>query len=153
MNDDEPDLEPDAHVSRLLSESGDTEDVVPLVGFVGGEMRPGHVRFYANPSLSRWIDVPRAEIVYRHRVTAEHDELGGRSIIFVRRAAMDAEFTAAPPERLQAEFLEGPFSAEPLLPQTLLEAANLLTFFGDLGPAYCSFVGTKTIKKCLYYVD
>jgi hypothetical protein len=120
------DLEPDDLPARLaLGEQ--PPDVVPLVGFLGPKVGTAH-RMYANERFDAWLDIEEQDIVHRHRIPAERDAFGGRTVLFVKGDAMKRPLREDTADRLAGEFLSGPFSSEPLLPKTLGDAANQLTF-------------------------
>jgi hypothetical protein len=102
----------------VVQESGTTADLVELVGFLG-EGPEGHRRLYADPERKVGMDIRSEDIVYRHGIPAEHDELGGRSVIWVEREAMRAwpVEEEEPAERLQATFLTGPLASGMHLPE------------------------------------
>jgi hypothetical protein len=121
------DLDPDPIPAALVTEPPDAPDVEALVGFVGTG-REGHVRLYADAALTVWMEIPVGDIRHRYRIPEERDCCGGRSIIWVTGERMRTELNPEPAEQLQREFLVGPISAGLLVPGTLLEAAERLTF-------------------------
>jgi hypothetical protein len=116
VNDQAVEVGSDALVEQ---ESGTTADVVALVGFLG-EGPEGHRRLYSDPELRVGMDIRSEAIVHRHDVPAEHDELGGRSVIWVEREAMRARpIEEESAERLEATFLTGPLASGMQLPEAL----------------------------------
>jgi hypothetical protein len=134
MSDHSVDLEPDAIVAQLMSEDDASTDLVALVGFLG-EGLEGHCRLYATPELRTSIDIPIAAIVHRHRI--EQDELGGRSVIWVKAEAMQPPPVAEPAQDVEAKFLAGPLASGIQLRGTSLELAKLLGFRSAL-PILCA---------------
>jgi hypothetical protein len=124
------DLEPDELPSRLGA-GEQPADVVRLVGFLGPKVGDAH-RLYANERFDSWLDISPEDILHRHRIPPEQDAFGGRTMLFVKGEAMRRPVQQDTADRLAGEFLSGPFSAEPLLPATLGDAALRLTFLDDL---------------------
>jgi hypothetical protein len=98
--------QPDEFVDRVVSDPANPPRVAVVEGFVGRSSLEGHVRVYANPALTAWVDVPQDAI--RHAQRLDDSALGG-SILWV-----DAEAKLAPgsaegdAERSAADFLRGP---------------------------------------------
>ena len=102
---DRPDLRPDRIVEAVLGRDAPS-NLITLIGFLGESSVRGHHRLFVNPALTCWLDVPDADIVYRHRIPEEEDKYGGRSVLYVKREAvlLKGEVTTAEAE---AEFLDG----------------------------------------------
>ena len=83
-------------------------------------------------------------IRHRYRIPEERDCCGGRSVIWVTGERMRTELSPEPAEQLQREFLVGPISAGLLVPATLLEAAERLTFRATQG--FTMYM--RTFKGC-----
>jgi hypothetical protein len=117
VNDQAVDVESDALVEPITQESGMVAYVVSLVGFLG-EGPEGHCRLYADPELRAGWDIRSEDIVHRDIIPAEHDEIGGRSVIWVEREAMRARTVEEEPaQRLEAAFLTGPLASGIQLPE------------------------------------
>jgi hypothetical protein len=140
VNDETVELEPDDLVARLTTETDTIADVVALVGFLGVGSA-GHCRLYADPELSVSMDIAPENIVHRHRIPAEQDALGGRSVIWVKREAMDAPLVEEPAEQLEAEFLTGPLAKGIQLPRTRADLAELQTFITEKFVCYAEPLG------------
>jgi hypothetical protein len=121
------DLDPDAIVDRLAPESGEPPDVVALEGFLGTGPE-GFVRLYCDPELKIFIDVAIGDVVHRYRIPEEQGAYGERSVIWVKGERMRTRLPQEVPTAVANEFLLGPFAIERLLPETLGEAVNYLTF-------------------------
>jgi hypothetical protein len=119
------DRKPDEIVSRVNPDAG---EVVTLFGFLGPEA-DGYHRVYANARMREWIRIHKDDIVHRERIPGEDGGVGGRSTLWVRRAAMDAPLSGAPDEQLHAEFLTGPFASG----MSLGDAADMLNLGVDTG--------------------
>jgi hypothetical protein len=102
---DRPDLSPDEIVEAVLGRDA-PKDLITLVGFLGDSEVSGHHRLFVDPALTRWLDVPDADVVHRHHVPAEQETYGGRSVLYVKREAvlLKGEVTTADAE---AQFLGG----------------------------------------------
>jgi len=108
----------------------ETADVIELVGFVGPG-RPGRLRIHPDRALQRWLEVPEGAVVDSQRVDPGNEL--SRSVIWVDRQTMlEQIFEAAPGQsdgRLDnvAQVLaDVPFSTWNLIPETRLDAADLL---------------------------
>jgi hypothetical protein len=123
------DVEPDPIVEALVPPSGqgDPPDVVALIGFVG-QSPGGGPRLFKDPHLKVYMDLLPNEVVHQHKIPAEQDEFGGRSVLWVDSESLSAPLLTDLTERLQAEFLVGPIAARALMPQTRGEVADRLTF-------------------------
>jgi hypothetical protein len=140
---DGPDLSPDEIVAAVLGR-GAPENLITLVGFLGDSDTRGHHRLFVDPALTRWLDIPDADIVQRHRIPREHDTYGGRSVLYVRRDAvlLKGEVTTADAE---AEYLTGgdagALHSEPdeslLVCRPLADAAASKTHLATLGGRWC----------------
>jgi hypothetical protein len=122
-----PDPDPDPLVTRLTRTGNETEDMVALVGYIG-PLQGGFRRIYADHHLQRWLEIPDGKIVDSVRIDTD-DELGGRTVIWVRRDAMTTEvFHAGVLEAMESYFAEehGGMSTWPLVPDNRLVAADLL---------------------------
>jgi hypothetical protein len=143
VNDRDVDLEPDDLVARLKPKIDEATDVVALVGYVG-EGADGHCRLYADPELRASVDIPVKAIVHRHRIPAEQDTTGGRSVIWVQREAMRAPLVQESEDRLQSSFLSGPVASAAQLPQTLgdlAEELNLVSMINCVVMRHSPFCG------------
>jgi hypothetical protein len=117
-----PDFTPDP----IFDFIGREQDLVALIGFV--DDADDHIRLFQDPELRIWMDIPKSEVVERHRIAAENDKLGGRSMVWVHGARMREPIDSGVRQSLTEAFLIGEFAAEVLLPETLEDAAERLTF-------------------------
>ena len=91
-----------------------------------------------------YMDLLPNEVVHQHRIPAEQDEFGGRSVLWVDSESLSAPLLTDLTERLEAEFLVGPIAARALMPQTRGEVADRLTFIA--GPSVEQRVTTPYIS-------
>jgi hypothetical protein len=125
VSDRNPRPKPDPLVTRLTREGNETEDVVALVGFIGPQ-RGRNLRIYADRHLQRWLEIPSANVKDSIRVDTD-DPLGGRTVIWVDRAAMTGPvFDDAVLKAMQRHFVDGWMSTWPLIPDDRYVAAELL---------------------------
>jgi hypothetical protein len=128
-----PDFTPDDVVTSLESERGANPDLVALLGYVGeakGENAYDRIRIYSDPSLTRWIEVPKTNVARREMLSQPRGGLSAASLVWVDGATLREEFAEAP-ERLQLEYLNdrAELFFEP--PRSLLEAAEYMTMSAD----------------------
>ena len=127
------DFTPDELVTNLESVRGDTPDLVGLLGYVGeaqGEDADDRLRIYADPALTRWIEVDKANVALRETLSAAaRRALRAQPGLGRRRAAQGG--VCRGPERLQLEYLNdrAELFFEP--PRSLLEAAEYMTMSAD----------------------
>jgi hypothetical protein len=119
----DPDLSPDPLVEVLTQETPEP-DVVAIVGFVG-RAPSGDVRFFLDPELKVWLDIPVRHVRHRQRLPEEEGTVGARSVIWVagewmRRPMFDQEQLDA----LAEEFLIGSFALSLVLPATVADAVE-----------------------------
>jgi hypothetical protein len=127
-----PDFTPDP----ILDLIGREPDVVALIGYV--DDADDHIRLFRDPELRVWMDIPKSEVVERHRIAAEEDLFGGRSLVWVRGPRMREPIDSGLRQSMMEAFLIGEFAAEVLLPETLEDAAERLTFLPyRTGKWYC----------------
>ena len=128
-----PDFTPDPIFDLI----GREPDVVALIGFV--DDTGDNIRLFQDPELRVWMDIPKNEVVERHRIAAEEDLLGGRSLVWVHGARMREPIDSRLRQSLTEAFLIGEFAADALLPKTLEDAAELLTLlpYKRTGKWYC----------------
>ena len=96
----------DAFIESVRPDPKSTEELVILQGYIGKSNLNGHIRVYADPELSNFIELPEQDILYSDPISTEEDPLGG-SRIWVRKTAV---FTAGDPSevnRVKSSFLEG----------------------------------------------
>lgn len=127
------DFTPDAVVANLETARGDNPDVVGLVGYVGeaqGENADDRIRIYADPSLRRWIEVDKANVVARETLRQPRGELSAPSLVWVDGPPLREEFAEAP-ERLQLEYLDDRAELYLEPPRSLFEAADYMTMSAD----------------------
>jgi hypothetical protein len=130
------DLEPDRIVTELEGVTdADTPELVALIGFLGDDPgddpdAPEHVRLYADPHLFRWLQLPRASIKKRERLSEETAEVGPATKVWVDAAVLREEYPGRP-EKLQVEFLQdrAELGIEP--PMNAFEAADYMTLMAD----------------------
>jgi hypothetical protein len=125
-----PDFTPDPIFAMLEGQP----DVVVLIGYMDDD-RGDHVRMFQDPELRVWMDIPRTAVVERHRIPAEVDLLGGRTMLWVNADVMRAPIDSGLQQSFAEAFLIGEFAAEVLVPATLEEAAYRLTFM-EYRPTY-----------------
>ena len=143
------DFTPDDVVTNLESERGPNPDLVGLVGYVGeaqGDNSDDRIRIYADPGLTRWIEVPKANVAAREMLSRPRGGLSAPSLVWVDGAPLREEF-AEVPERLQLEYLNdrAELFFEP--PRSLLEAAEYMTMSAD----YQYAMGTPRPTRRPYY--
>ncbi len=145
----EPELRPDDVVANLECERGPSPDVVGLLGYVGeaqGDNADDRIRIYADPSLARWIEVPKENVAAREMLSQPRGGLSAPSLVWVDGPALREEFGGAP-ERLQLEYLNhrAELFFEP--PRSLLEAAEYMTMSAE----YQYAMGTPRPTRRPYY--
>ena len=143
------DFTPDDVVTNLESERGRNPDLVGLLGYVGeaqGEDADDRIRIYADPALTRWIEVAKANVALREMLSRPRGELSAPSLVWVDGAPLREEF-AEVPDRLQLEYLNdrAELFFEP--PRSLLEAAEYMTMSAD----YQYAMGTPRPTRRPYY--
>ena len=67
-------------VSRLVDDPSSPPSTVLFVGFPGDAAEPGHVRFYVDPGLSAFIEVPDDVVLHARDLPASHSSLGGQYV-------------------------------------------------------------------------
>ena len=119
-----------AIIEALLDESGNTKDVMALVGYVG----PGRgedVRVYSDRDGQRWMDVPLEQIA--HHAPLEDVESGpvapGQSVVWVQREWMNGHVfqeEALNPSDFEELFVDSWMSTWQMIPDTRMVAAEML---------------------------
>lgn len=100
---DGPDLSPD-EITEAVLRRGAPENLITLIGFLGEADVRGHHRLFVDPALTRWLDIPDADIVHRHRIPSEHDTHGGRSVLYIKGEAVLRKGEVTPADA-EAEYL------------------------------------------------
>jgi hypothetical protein len=126
---DDPSMPPtSAFIEALLDESGNTKDVMALVGYVG----PGRgedVRLYSDFDGQRWMDIPLEQIA--HHAPFEDVESDsarpGRRVVWVQREWMNGHvFREDALTDFGDLFVDSWMSTWQLIPDTRMVAAGLL---------------------------
>jgi len=126
---DDPSMPPtSAIIEALLDESGNTKDVMALVGYVGPG-RGDDVRLYSDFDGQRWMDIPLDQIA--HHAPLEDVEGGpvrpGRSVVWVQREWMNGHvFREDALIDFGEEFVDSWMSTWQLIPDTRMVAAEML---------------------------
>jgi hypothetical protein len=122
----------DPIVARLADPANqpDVADVIELVGYIGPG-RPGNLRIFPDRKLQRWLEVAEGAVVDSQRIEPGNEL--SRSAIWVDRQTMLEEiFEAAPGQsdgrldEVARVLADVPFSTWNLIPETRLDAADLL---------------------------
>jgi len=102
-----PKVPHDAFVDKIVGDPKQPPDTLLLSGYVGNSSEEGHTRFYFDPQLSSYVEIPDDAILHRQEMTGS--PLGG-SHVWIKR---DATLIHGPigPNRRKAAFLEGPLTA------------------------------------------
>ena len=129
-----PDFSPDPIFDLI----GRERDVVALVGYVD-DANDDYIRLFQDPELRVSMDIPKSQIVERHRIAAEKDLLGGRSLVWVNAEYMQSRIDSQLRQSVAETFLIGDFAAEILVPENREEAADRLTFVEGM---------KRTLKGC-----
>lgn len=117
-----PDFTPDP----IFDHIGREPDVVVLIGYL--DDAEDHIRLFCDPELRVSMDIPKSEVVESHRIAAEQDLLGGRSMVWVNAEYMQSPIDSQLRQSVAEAFLVGDFASESLLPENREEAAERLTF-------------------------
>ena len=129
----EPDFTPDSVVTNLHTERGPDSDLVGLVGYVGeaqGDNAADRIRIYADPSLTRWIEVPKGAVAARETLEQPRGGLSAPSLVWVDGAPLREEFEGRP-DRLELEYLNDRAELYYEPPRSLLEVAEYTTMSAD----------------------
>jgi hypothetical protein len=94
----------DEFVKQVRPDPKSTDPIVFMSGFIGKSPVDGHVRVYADPELSNFIDVPESAIIHSQQFTKEESPLGG-SKLWVKQGEITNKGAAA-----AGSFLEGDIS-------------------------------------------
>jgi hypothetical protein len=73
-------------VARLVDDPASPPSTVLFVGFPGDPAEPDHARFYVDPGLSAFVEVPRAMVLHRRDLPASQAPLGGQYVWLQRDA-------------------------------------------------------------------
>ena len=126
---DDPSMPPtSAIIEALLDESGNTKDVMALVGYVGPG-RGDDVRLYSDFDGQRWMDIPLDQIAHQARLEdVERDPATpGRSVVWVQREWMNGHvFREDALTDFGEEFVDSWMSTWQLIPNTRMVAAEML---------------------------
>src|SRR5690349_13481131 len=79
-----PDIRFDDFIKLIRPQPGSTEQTVLVQGYVGESDKEDNVRIYSDESLSEYIDIPRADILYA--LADDQNPLGG-SRLWVKQSA------------------------------------------------------------------
>jgi hypothetical protein len=95
-----------------LANQSDLPDLVTFAGFLGGTLKDAGGNewylLYVDWRLSRWLLVPKEDIVYRKAMKDENAPSGERDVLWVRGDASVGEGSGSP--SLEARFLTGEFT-------------------------------------------
>lgn len=122
----------DPIVARLADPANqpDVADVIELVGYIGPG-RPGNLRIFPDRKLQRWLEVAEGAVVDSQRIEPGN-ELSGSAIWVDRQTMLEEIFEAAPGQsdgrldEVARVLADVPFSTWNLIPETRLDAADLL---------------------------
>jgi hypothetical protein len=68
-------------VTRLLGESGEPQDLVTLVGYIGPSKKAGHVRLYTGLDFQTYYEIPREGVALAEAVDREDENSPTRLMI------------------------------------------------------------------------
>jgi hypothetical protein len=134
VSDRVPNPPPSPVITRLLKEGSetDTEDVMALVGYVGPG-RNDDIRLYSDIDFQRWMDIAPDEIVDSSPLDAFSSGRKGRTVIWVKREAMEKPvFKEDSLEDFRDDFAGSWMSTWPLIPATRYVAAQILDLLPQL---------------------
>jgi hypothetical protein len=119
-----PDLDPDS-IADDLAPGGEEPDVVAMVGFLGESARQDHVRFFLDPELALWFDIPVEHVKRRQRLPLDGHAAAERTVLWIagewmRRRLFDEEQINSMAE----SFMIGSFALTQALPDTVAAAVE-----------------------------
>jgi hypothetical protein len=117
-----PDLDPDS-IADELAPRGEEPDVVAMVGFLGESAAPNHVRFFLDPELALWFDIPVEHVKRRQRLPLDGHAPAERTVLWIAGEWMRRPlFNEAQINSMAGSFMIGSFALSQALPETV-EAA------------------------------
>lgn len=94
-------------VDALVDDPANPPQLQVLTGYRGRSAQEGHTRFYVDPELTAWVDVPDDAILFQREV---QDDYGlGKSMVWAR---LDAEVLTGPRGDSGEDFLKGQVAQE-----------------------------------------
>jgi hypothetical protein len=91
-------------VTRLLGESGEPQDLVTMVGYIGPSKKEAHVRLYTGLDFQTYYEVPREKVALAEPVDREDDNSPTRIMI---RADATVELVQISKQTGPASYLAG----------------------------------------------
>jgi hypothetical protein len=96
----------DAFTAKVVPDPKNPGESLLLVGFLGASSEPKQTRIYWDASLSSFVDVETADIIYSEPLGKEQSPLGG-SYIWVKRSA-EVTIGSAGGSTAKGKFFQGP---------------------------------------------